>query len=684
MESLQLALKLTCAILLIKVLANSVATRCGSEVRLLIALPFHDGQSPSTSWERGREILPGAEIAIENINRPSECNLLQLTEVVYGGQCGSAADNFNFIEKFFTHLTLSMNNETLVSVGILCSGDVFQLITHPPLVDVRNKLVLDTVVSFPNPIKPSRTLIRALDQFMKSLKWNNLGIITETGSTYFSRTAEELYKHARNASNINIVMYHQLQETSQMFPRISSKLIFLSAGLQTTVDMLCQAHQKDKVWPRYVWILHSFLLDDIRNLKCIYTPCSVNELCSINESLENVLFIKKHVLSKQTLYQINTSSHTVVNSNPYAIILHNLILETAFKIDKNNTVRTNVSWPSKDGKFEVTQIRNGNEILIATISEDYTVTFFDNKIVEMKISDKLQPQYEGATVAYTIIFTIEIVVGFTFVSVMLIIYTCLRSEPEVKSTGYVLSLFIFLGCYTNLIFLSILLYFGQPIYSSKEVLNFICSVLPWISGLGISSSLIAATVLVKLVRVYRIFNRFTVRPLGKKSSDICLAAYVLLIQSPVILILVIWAVADPFRIQFPPSRQVGFKKKQCTSDYLVLWLSLLVLYMLILFFILTLVAIKSRKIRERNFKDTKKVNVLIFCLLFDVLLSLSLWWLLDNLGTSVATYISSIPLHIGHFGIILLSQLVLIAPKISAPLLRSIKEEMIEGKEYKN
>ena len=675
MESLQLALTLTCAVLLIKVPTNSIATSCESEVRLLIALPFHDGQSPSASWERGREILPGAEIAIENINRPSECNLLQLTEVVYGGQCGSAVDNFNFIEKFFTHLTLLMNNETLVAVGILCSGDVFQLITHPPLADVRNKLVLDTGVSFPNPIKPSRTLIRALDQFMKSLKWNNLGVITETGSTYFSRTAEELYKHARNASNINIVMYHQLQETSQMFPRISSKLIFLSAGLQTTVDMLCQAHQKDKVWPRHVWILHSYLLDDIKNLK--HTPCSVNEPCSTNESLENVLFIKKHVLSKQIQYQINTSSHTVVNSNPYAIILHNLILETAFKIDKNNTVRTNVSWPSKDGKFEVTQIRNGNEILIATISEDYTVTFFDNKIIEMKISDELQPQFEGATATYTIIFTIEIVVGFTFVSVMLIIYTCLRSEPEVKSTGYVLSLFIFLGCYTNLIFLSVLLYFGQPIYNSKEVLNFICSVLPWISGLGISSSLIAATVLVKLVRVYRIFNRFTVRPLGKKSSDVCLAAYVLLIQSPMILILVIWAVADPFRIQFPPSRQVGFKKRKCTSDYLVLWLSLLVLYMLILFFILTLVAIKSRKIRERNFKDTKKVNVLIFCLLFDVLLSLSLWLLLDNLETSVSSYISSISLHIGHFGIILLSQLVLIAPKISAPLLRSIKDKMI-------
>ena len=675
MESLQLALTLTCAVLLIKVPTNSIATSCESEVRLLIALPFHDGQSPSTSWERGREILPGAEIAIENINRPSECNLLQLTEVVYGGQCGNAADNFNFIEKFFTHLTLLMNNETLVSVGILCSGDIFQLITHPPLADVRNKLVLDTVVSFPNPIEPSRTLIRALDQFMKSLKWSNLGVITETGSTYFSRTAEELYKHARNASNINIVMYHQLQETSQMFPRISSKLIFLSAGLRTTVDMLCQAHQKDKVWPRHVWILHSYLLDDINNLK--HTPYSVNEPCSINESLENVLFIKKHVLSKQTQYQINTSSHTVVNCNPYAIILHNLILETALKIDKNNTFKMNVSWPSKSGKFEVTQIRNGNEILIATISEDYTVTFFEDEIIEMKISDKLQPQYEGATVAYTIIFTIEIVVGFTFVSVMLIIYACLRSEPEVKSTGYVLSLFIFLGCYTNLIFLSILLYFDQPIYSSKEVLNFICGIFPWISGLGISSSLIAATVLVKLVRVYRIFNRFTVRPLGKKSSDICLATYVLLIQSPMILILVIWATADPFRIQFPPSRQVGFKKKQCTSDYLVLWLSLLVLYMLILFFMLTLVAIKSRKIREKNFKDTKKVNVLIFCLLFDVLLSLSLWWLLDSLGTSVASYISGIPLHIGHFGIILLSQFVLIAPKISAPLLRSIKEKRI-------
>ena len=65
---------------------------------------------------------------------------------------------------------------------------------------------------------------------------------------------------------------------------------------------------------------------------------------------------------------------------------------------------------------------------------------------------------------------------------------------------------------------------------SENTLNAICGIPPWISGLGISIALIIVTVLVKLVRVYHIFNRVTAKPMGKQSSDIVLPGYVLLIS----------------------------------------------------------------------------------------------------------------------------------------------------------
>ena len=207
----------------------------------------------------------------------------------------------------------------------------------------------------------------------------------------------------------------------------------------------------------------------------------------------------------------------------------------------------------------------------------------------------------------------------------------------------------------------------------EDTLNAICGLFPWISGLGISIALIIATVLVKLARVYHIFNRVTAKPMGKQNSDFVLAGYVLLILLPMIIILTTWMIADRFKITYQPSSQVGFTQKQCLSDHLTIWLPLLVVYVILLFLVLATVAIKSRKIRQINFKDTKKVNMFVFCLFFDILLPLSFWWLLENLGTSIPYYIAAIPLHLGHFGIVLLCQLLLIVPKLVTPFSRHLK-----------
>ena len=120
-------------------------------------------------------------------------------------------------------------------------------------------------------------------------------------------------------------------------------------------------------------------------------------------------------------------------------------------------------------------------------------------------------RFEG----YTVIFSIEVVIGFVFVTIMLMGYVYFCNEPEVKSTSFMFSLLIFLGCYLNLTFLLFLLCFHQPVMISEDTLNAICGIFPWISGLGISIALIIATVLVKLARVYHIFNRVTAKPMGK-------------------------------------------------------------------------------------------------------------------------------------------------------------------------
>ena len=658
MEWLQLTIMF--AIASVHSVATSTAEECACS--LILALPNLHDSGPVPSWERGVEIVRGAQTAKENI---SKCHL-ELIEVSTGN-CGTA-DNFSLFEELITVIRHRMNftaNHPCLKVPIVlvsCNIEIIQYVislSSEEMIKESSKFAIKSAYKYmPTMVRSAaEPLIRALFKFMKSQNWKKLGIITETNGTYFSHTAEQVYIKAKEDSNIDVIAYQQVQANKRInLIQNPSKITLLSTSLETTVDILCSAYEGNTVWPKYVWILHSYLLEDIK---------SIDATCSISRALENVIFIRQQI--------DEDSSYT----NPYSIALHNVVWISVRQLF-NLSIGEEQRLISHD-VIEVTQVRSATEIALADINGS-DVNFLDDRIKEVEISDEFEMRFEGASTGYTVIFSIEIIIGFLFVTIMLIGYVYFRNEPEVKSTSFMLSLLIFLGCYLNLLFLLFLLYFHQPIPIPEATLNAICGLFPWISGLGISIALVIATVLVKLARVYHIFNRVTAKPMGKQSSDFVLAGYVLLILLPMIVILMTWIITDRFKITYQPSSQAGFTQKQCLSDHLTIWLPLLVIYIILLFLVLAIVAVKSRKIRQINFKDTKKVNMFVFCLFFDILLPLSFWWLLGNLGTSVPYYIGAIPLHIGHFGIVLLCQLLLIAPKLVIPLSRHLKRRQ----EYNN
>ena len=82
-----------------------------------------------------------------------------------------------------------------------------------------------------------------------------------------------------------------------------------------------------------------------------------------------------------------------------------------------------------------------------------------------------------------------------------------------------------------------------------------------------------------------------------------------------------------------------------------------------LIFALAIVAVKSRKVRLQNFKDTKKVNILLFILSLDIFTSFSYWLLLQILNSK--RYINNLPVHIGHSVLIVSFLSLLMVPNIS-------------------
>ena len=79
---------------------------------------------------------------------------------------------------------------------------------------------------------------------------------------------------------------------------------------------------------------------------------------------------------------------------------------------------------------------------------------------------------------------------------------------------------------------------------------------------------------------------------------------------------------------------------------------------------------KTRKVKQENFKDTKKINILVTSLIFMTLVCGALWGILRLIGDSIA---SKLVIGLAYCMIALLSEVFLLLPKILPALLRQFK-----------
>ena len=323
------------------------------------------------------------------------------------------------------------------------------------------------------------------------------------------------------------------------------------------------------------------------------------------------------------------------------------------------------------------QIKRCKETLVGIHTRK--VMFINTTFINESVSDVLPIHVIGGSSAYTVGLAFEIVVSALIVTCFLFLYIVYRNEPEIKSTSLSLSLFMFFGCYLTLVYLILLLISDQP--NDTVDLSFytnLCTLLQWTSGLGIPVPMIVATLLIKLIRIYYIFNKFATTgpaPVGKQWSDMFLALLVLVTISPNLLILIIWTASDTYTIKLHYSMQNQEYievDKQCDSDHLLIWIACWIVYLMLLLIALVVVAFKTRKVRLRHYKDTKKVNAFIFILNLNIFFTVSYWALLRFI---TKRHVSGIISHIGHSALVIFCQALLFAPKVFPPLWRSLSKK---------
>lgn len=309
-------------------------------------------------------------------------------------------------------------------------------------------------------------------------------------------------------------------------------------------------------------------------------------------------------------------------------------------------------------------MKNGNQVLVGVYNSHnksiVLLSTFDRTSVPRDTFDlqyQLIPVWVGGLVIACDILLISLIL-FNTVSLI-----CWKNRPEIKSGSYYLSLVILAGC--ALLCLSPVLQTVHEVFfiTDTTLLTAICNLEYWFFLNGIN--IIFVTLLVRLFRIYHVFRSY--HSTGKYWSDKYLIAYIVLISSVMVVLLVIWMAVDPvyFVVEnrydssaHPPHYAVH---NFCSSNSLGIWLALSFALIGLVMISVIFLAIQTRHIKRKHFKDTKKVNILIFSVSITCAAFIPLWIILFAVGYDIGAYICRC---IANMAVAALCQVFLFLPKI--------------------
>ena len=621
-----------------------------NESVLIVSLPQVSNSEETASWERGQEILPGALAATEDMN--NDYNFQTLTLVIAdSGLVMSQNDAFsgNVLEIV---AKLTWQNAKIMGIaGILHPKVLYVLqLFELPIASLVN---FSGTASYSNNVTymtaSTSVLVESIHTFTEAIGHTKIGIISETGHPYYSQFYLEISTCDKINVSLSIPMHHPTAGYSRTFTGIAKAVadsnlhvILLNISPALVAGVLCEAHRNGLVWPKVVWIMHSYRQNDITQ--------NAEKVCDILHVLEGVFFFQltKEEVSSESENEHRYSTMHLKELNPYANLLYNAVWQLASRNLPNIQPTTTLS----DHYVYMYQVLNGTPSHVGMYNgktktiENFTIGEFS--VSELPTKRMIPP---------SILLLLPSLCSL-FNTVLLILYVYFRNEPSVKSTSICLSLLIFTGCYLFTAY-TVLLVANIPLGID------VCMALAWLSGIGVSLPLILATILVKMLRVYRIFTLHRRIKPRVHTSELAHFLYTAALLSPNIVILIVWTIVDPHRTDYTYAEHPGFIaiEEKCKSDYAAVWFLSLLIYCIVLSIAVVTVAIKSRKIRMAQFKDTKKVNFLIFSIIF-IGVSIFAYSILFSNYVHVSAYI----LYAGHIAIAFLCQVTLFVPKLWSPL----------------
>ena len=582
-----------------------------------------------------------------------------------------------------THTLASRSNLNITVVAAVAPS------TFLPVTNLALPHVLD--------MNPLVHYIEALVSFTEQLNWTRIGLISD-GSHYHEFAAELFQTQLLYDFNITVAPYVRLDNNSetimalQMVQEFETRIIFLSMDAATACSVLEEAQKLDMLWPEYAWIV----FDYTSNFACSFDLEGVIFLkqLSINEEPCDESCIRPEETAEIVRMTLNTDSVSVLDIQSKVLldsILAVVLADSIEGIDITNTsfIGTTGLVSFRDG------LRLSNISVVQSFADTvFEVASYDSDTKQLATNSTFLASgtgprggkmviFDGNTVAEIVVISLASVLCFAFVTVVLVLFAVFRKEKEIKAASFSVSLCMFAGCYLLLAHTPVLLVEAQRASSVAIPADLTCNVLSWLSIIGLPSSVILATLFVKIMRVYAIFQK----PLSYKKkfyTDYALLLYIILIVSPALLVLIIWAAADPLIntdvvIETESELQV---LESCTSNNNILWIAILVLYTIALIVAVVVIAFKTTSIRYEHFQDTKATNAFAFLSILLIIVSTLYFAFFDTFFelSFAVTFSINTTLYISHILFALLCQFFLFIPKVLPPLKRKLFRNHVKSK----
>ena len=478
----------------------------------------------------------------------------------------------------------------------------------------------------------SLILANSAVEFVHRIRWNKVAIITDVSDHFYLHTAEQFYKKIK--TSISYLHYVQLSDSVADTDRIlraiqnrNFRIIIVSLKFPKLDLLLCRRQVLNMNWPEYSWIVLGVDNQSFQNLNCKGNIIAFQQQLSHETSPGNEKMHFKY-------NRLKTISATAVN-----------ITRSCHQSTYNSTF------------VHIYQSKENDKVYISNYSAD---SGLGPVTIQYIPSDQLR--YSPRLFS---IFAFMYSVAFVIVTNILILFICFRNEPEVKASSVTLSIIIFIASYLLLIYLVLLNFNILPRYyeNRQELRDFFCFLQVWLNGLSFPSVLILSVLLVRLVRVYRLFYSYaTLRKWEYHNTAMIVC--VLLFSFPCLLICTVWCATDPYRSVVTTSIIDNGPLPvfaECRSSHEFYWLILLA-YVLMLCFLLVVMSILTRNIKYKNFKDTKKIIGLV---IIGILLGCSTlsYIVIFKIRNKDYRYTHDL-LMISHLTFILECQIFLFLPKI--------------------